>query len=84
MNTYDTIIGAYNAISYQLKLIKMRAKLANLNTCTLFKPRRRQTVLVLLYFHIIYLSVSLITFVYLLHTSQYCQRNIDYAANKNV
>ena len=41
----------YNVLSYQLTLIKMRAKLACLNHCTVpfFKPRRRQLVLVLLY-----------------------------------
>ena len=38
-------------ILYQLKLIKMRAELANLNDCAVpfFKPRRRQLVLVLPY-----------------------------------
>ena len=38
----------YILISYQLKLTKMRANLANLNDCAvpLFKPRRRRIVLV--------------------------------------
>ena len=41
----------YNVLSYQLKLIKMRAELASLNHCAVpfFKPRHRQLVMVLLY-----------------------------------
>ena len=59
LHAYDSLCAypafciVYNCNVYQYKhrLVKMRAQLASLNHCagTLFKPRQRQLVLVLLY-----------------------------------